>query len=191
MNTMVSRMSQMHEFVIDRSRYDGANAERSVFSAAPGITEELVREISKQKNEPEWMLQKRLEGYRNFIKTEMPTWGPDLSALDISKIRYFVRPDAKESTSWEEVPEDIRKTFERIGIPEAERRSLSGAGAQYDSDVVYHNLQKIWEEKGVIFENMDVALQKYQELVRKFFMSKSRDAPASLLPHECGAGRPV
>jgi len=164
-------MSQMQEFVIDRSRYDDANQERASFSAAPGVTEDLVKEISRQKNEPGWMLQKRLEGYRNFIQTPMPTWGPDLSALDLDKIRYFVRPDTKESTSWEEVPEDIRKTFERIGIPEAERRSLSGAGAQYDSDVVYHNLQKIWEEKGVIFENMDVAVQKYPELVKKFFMT--------------------
>jgi len=161
----------MQKFVIDRSRYDAANKDQSKFIAKPGLTEELVREISKQKNEPEWMLKKRLQGFKHFQETNMPTWGPSLKDLDLTKIKYFVRPDTEESTSWEDVPQEIRDTFEKIGIPQAERRALSGAGAQYDSDVVYHNLQKVWKDKGVIFENMDVALQKYPELVKKYFMT--------------------
>ena len=160
------------DFVIDRSRYDEANPDRSVYVAEPGLTRELVVEISKQKNEPEWMLQKRLQAFELFQKTSMPNWGPDLSALDLNSITYFVKPDAKESRSWEDVPEEIRKTFDRLGIPEAEKNMLGGVGAQYDSLVIYHNLKKDLEEKGVIFENMDVAVQKYPDLVKKYFMTK-------------------
>ena len=164
-------MKQEQEFVIDRSKYDDANEDTSLFKAPLGLTKELIVEISKQKNEPEWMLQKRLAAFEFFLKTPIPDWGPDLSKLDLNKITYFVRPGVKETNKWEEVPESIRKTAERIGIPEAERRSLSGVGYQYDSDVVYHNLKKEWEDQGVIFENMDVAVQKYPELVKKYFMT--------------------
>ncbi|MBI4148047.1 Fe-S cluster assembly protein SufB [Candidatus Woesearchaeota archaeon] len=159
------------DFVIDRSRYDDANTDTSVFKAPAGLTKETVMEISKQKKEPDWMLQKRLAAFEHFEKTPLPTWGPSLSKLDLNKITYFVRPGAKESKRWEDVPEAIRKTAERIGIPEAEKRALSGVGYQYDSDVVYHNIKKEWEEQGVIFENMDVAVHKYPELVRKYFMT--------------------
>ena len=119
------------------------------------------------------MLQKRLEALRLYEQTPFPDWGPDLSALraDMNSIKYFVKPKAKESTKWEDLPEDIRKTYERIGIPEAEKKSLSGVGAQYDSEIVYHNLKREWEDKGVIFTNMDVAVQKYPDLVRKHFMT--------------------
>ncbi len=164
-------MKQEQEFVIDRSRYDDANEDTSLFKAPLGLTPELIKEISKQKNEPEWMLHKRLAAFEFFLKTPIPNWGPDLSKLDLNKITYFVRPGVKETNKWEEVPESIRKTAERIGIPEAERRSLSGVGYQYDSDVVYHNLKKEWEDQGVIFENMDVAVQKYPDLVKKYFMT--------------------
>lgn len=163
---------QRADIVIDRSRYEEANPDRSVYVAKPGLTRELVIEISKQKNEPEWMLQKRLQAFELFQKTPIPTWGPDLSRLDLDQIIYYIRPDAQESTRWEDVPEDIRRTAERIGVPEAERRVLGGTGFQYDSSVVYHKLKKELEEKGVIFENMDVAVQKYPELVRKYFMTK-------------------
>lgn len=159
-------------FNIDRSRYDESNEDRSRYKSQPGITEEIVREISRQKNEPAWMLEKRLKAFGFFKNTPMPNWGPDLSGLDLSKIIYFVRPDAQESRTWEEVPEDIKNTFEKLGIPEAERHALGGVGAQYDSDVVYHSLKKQWEDKGVIFENMDVAVQKYPELVKKYFMTQ-------------------
>jgi len=159
------------DFVIDRSRYDDANADTSVYKAPVGLTKETVMEISKQKKEPDWLLQKRLAAFEHFEKTPLPTWGPSLSKLDLNKITYFVRPGAKESKRWEDVPEAIRKTAERIGIPEAEKRALSGVGYQYDSDVVYHNIKKEWEDQGVIFENMDVAVHKYPELVRKYFMT--------------------
>ncbi|MBI2564791.1 Fe-S cluster assembly protein SufB [Candidatus Woesearchaeota archaeon] len=164
-------MKQVTELKIDRSIYDEANPDRSKYIAKPGLTKELIIEISKQKNEPDWMLQKRLKAFELFQKTQIPNWGPNLSNLDLNQITYFVRPDAKESTHWEDVPEEIRKTAEKIGIPEAEKHSLGGASFQYDSDGVYHNLKKEWEDKGVIFENMDVAVKKYPELVKKYFMT--------------------
>ncbi|PIR03044.1 MAG: Fe-S cluster assembly protein SufB [Candidatus Magasanikbacteria bacterium CG11_big_fil_rev_8_21_14_0_20_43_7] len=162
----------IQNITIDRSLYDTANEERSVFRASPGITEEVVREISKQKNEPAWMLEKRLKAYELFKQTPMPTWGPDLSKLNLDEITYFIRPDATESTSWDDVPDDIKETFNKLGIPEAEKNALAGVGAQYDSDVIYHNIKKELAEQGVIFENMDVAVQKYPELVQKYFMTQ-------------------
>ena len=163
---------QMQEFVIDRSRYDEAAPILNKYVAKPGLSEELIRFISKSKNEPEWMLQKRLQGYEFFKKTSIPKWGPDLSKLDLDKITYYVDPGMKESKKWEDVPEEIRKVAERIGIPEAERKSLGGAGFQFDSQMAYHNLKKELEEQGVIFENMDIAIQKYPELVKKYYMNK-------------------
>ncbi|HLD42919.1 MAG TPA: Fe-S cluster assembly protein SufB [Candidatus Nanoarchaeia archaeon] len=161
----------MQTFAIDRSLYDNANEGTTEFQAEPGLSESVVRKISKEKNEPEWMLKLRLQALKSFNATPIPAWGPDLSKLDLSKIIYYVKPGAKKnSRSWEEVPEKIRRTFEKIGIPEAERRALSGAGAQYDSEIIYHNLKKEWEEKGVIFENMDVAVHTHPDLVRKYFM---------------------
>ncbi len=162
----------MQDFSIDRSRYDEANPDRSRYAAKPGLSRELVLEISRQKGEPEWMRDKRLAAFDLYLKTPLPSWGPSLSKLDLNRIVYYVRPDAKESRSWDDVPEDIKKTFDRIGIPEAERKSLSGVGAQYDSDVVYHSLKKEWEDKGVIFENMDAAVHKYPEIVKKYFMTQ-------------------
>ncbi|MFQ5474836.1 MAG: Fe-S cluster assembly protein SufB [Candidatus Nanoarchaeia archaeon] len=161
----------MKDFSIDRSRYDDANTDRSRFISTPGLDEALVREISKQKEEPVWMLKKRLEGLKAFQNTPLPDWGPGLEGLDLEKIRYFVRPDAEQSTAWEDVPEEIRATFAKIGIPEAERKALSGVGAQYDSSVVYHKLKETWEKQGVIFENMDTAVRKYPDLVKKYFMT--------------------
>lgn len=161
----------MADFDIDRSVYDDANVSRLKYSSDPGLTEEIVREISKQKNEPAWMLEKRLKAFEMFKRTPLPSWGPSLAKLDLDKITYFVRPDTKEARKWDDVPADIRRTFEKIGIPEAERRALAGVGAQYDSDIVYHNIKAEWEAKGVIFENMDVAVQKYPDLVREYFMT--------------------
>ncbi len=161
----------MDDFKVDRARYDDAVTTKSEFVSKPGISEELVRLISKTKNEPEWMLKKRLQGLDFFNKTTIPKWGPDLSALDLDKITYYVKPGAQEATKWEDVPEEIRRTAERIGIPEAEKRALGGAGFQFDSDMMYHNLQKQWKDKGVIFENMDVAVQQYPALVKKYFMT--------------------
>ncbi len=157
---------------INRENYDKYNEERLVYKSEEGLTEELVREISESKNEPEWMTQKRLEGFKVFNEKAVPSWGPSLSDLDLTKIHYFMRSDAKKnSKKWEEVPEDIKKTFERLGIPEAERKSLAGAGAQYESEIVYHNLKKEWEAKGVIFLDMDEAVKEYPDLVKKHFMT--------------------
>src|SRR3989344_3595639 len=159
------------EINIDRKLYDSADDHTPKLVAQPGITEEIVRMISETKNEPEWMLEKRLKGLKLFFETPMPTWGPDLSQLDVNKIIYFVDPNAKETDNWDEVPEEIKRTFDRLGIPEAEKNVLAGVGAQYDSNVVYHNILKELKDKGVIFENMDVAVQKYPELVKKYFMT--------------------
>lgn len=162
---------QLH-FTVSRELFDDANVDTSKFKSQPGITENIVREISRQKHEPDWMLQKRLAAFELFQQTGMPQWGPDLSQLDLDQIIYYVRPNTEESNTWEDVPEDIKQTFDRLGIPEAEKTALAGVGAQYDSDVVYHNIQQSLQEKGVVFENMDVAVQKYPELVQKYFMTQ-------------------
>lgn len=161
------------DFEIDRSKYDDANVEQNSYASNPGeLNEDLVKEISKTKGEPEWMLQKRLDGLKLYNETKMPDWGPSLERLDLTQIRFFVKPGTEEKQSWADLPEDIKRTFERIGVPEAERKALSGAGAQYDSEIVYHNLKEEWEKKGVVFENMDVAVKKYPELVKEHFMTK-------------------
>jgi len=157
---------------IDRSTYDHYNKDNLIYKAKPGLTKEIVEEISAQKKEPEWMLKKRLKAFEIFQKMPLPTWGPNLKDLDLNEIIYFQRPDAKNNaTKWEDVPEDIKKTFERLGIPEAEKKALAGAGAQYESDVVYHNLKKEWEDQGVIFLDCDEALRQHEDLVKKYFMT--------------------
>ncbi len=160
------------EFKFDRSVYDKANLNsKSKYIAKPGITKELILKISSDKKEPEWMLNKRLKALELYEKTKTPTWGPDISMLNLDEIVYYVDPDTMESKDWSTVPDDIKETFEKLGIPQAEREALSGVGAQYDSGMVYHNLKKEWEEKGVIFENMDIAVQKYPDIVKKYFMT--------------------
>ncbi len=159
-------------FEVVREAFDHYNPEDLKFKAETGLNEEIVRQISKDKNEPEWMLNKRLKGLEIFNKKSMPTWGPDLSDLNLDDIHFYLKPNAlKNSRNWEDVPSAIKKTFERLGIPEAEKKSLAGAGAQYESEVVYHNLKKSLEEQGVIFLDMDEAVQKYPELVQKYFMT--------------------
>ncbi len=137
-----------------------------------GPTEELVRKISATKKEPEWMLELRLKGLALWRETRMPNWGPDLSGLDLVDITYYADPGVKETDDWKDLPKEITDTFEKLGIPKAERDYLGGVGAQYDSGIVYHRIQKQLSDKGVIFENMDVALEKYPELVKEHFMTK-------------------
>ncbi|MDP3734416.1 MAG: Fe-S cluster assembly protein SufB [Nanoarchaeota archaeon] len=156
---------------LNREKYDQADDHTPRFIAEPGITEEVVRLISATKKEPQWMLEKRLKALQLFQETAIPTWGPDLSDLDLNNIVYFIDPNAVESSNWDDVPAEIKRTFDKLGLPEAEKKVLAGVGAQYDSSVVYHNLEKTLKEKGVIFENMDVAVQKYPELVQKYFMT--------------------
>ena len=156
-----------------KEMFEHRNPDRHSYKVEPGLNEEVIKAISKHKNEPEWMLDFRLKSFEVYNKLPVPSWGADLSALDTEKITYFAVPDAKHNAkSWDEVPEEIKKTFQRLGIPEAEQKYLAGAGSQYDSLVVYHNLKKDLQEKGVIFEDMDVALQKYPELVKEYFMTK-------------------
>jgi Fe-S cluster assembly protein SufB len=155
-----------------RESHNGRNAENLRLKSPLGLSENIVRLISKQKDEPAWMLQKRLASFEMFQKRPMPSWGPNLDGLDLAKIRYYMEPDAKHNaTDWNDVPKDIKKTFDRLGIPKAEQEVLSGVGAQYESQVVYHNLKKEWDAKGVIFEDMDVAVQKYPGIVKEYFMT--------------------
>lgn len=136
-----------------------------------GLSEALVRHISSVKKEPEWMLEKRLQAFELYQKASMPTYGPDLSGLDLENMVYYVDPSVSEKDDWKELPKEITDTFEELGIPKAEREYLGGVGAQYDSGMVYHRLKESLSSKGVIFENMDVALEKYPDLVKKYFMT--------------------
>lgn len=160
------------QITIDRTLYETADDHKAKFVAQKGVDECVVREISKQKEEPAWVLEKRLASLKLFEKAQTPTWGPSLTDLDLSEIRYYVRPDAKEEHSWDDVPDDIKRTFDRLGIPEAEKAALAGVGAQYDSDVVYHNIQEDLKKQGVIFCNMDVAVKEHEELVKKHLMTQ-------------------
>lgn len=141
----------------------------SVFKTPKGINEDIVREISAIKGEPEWMLEYRLKALDCFLKKPMPTWGVDLSRVDFDEYTYYIRPSDKQTNKWEEVPETIKDTFDKLGIPEAEQKYLSGVTTQYESEVVYHNMLKEVQEKGVIFLDVDSGLREYPELFKKYF----------------------
>ena len=143
---------------------------KSIIKFKKGINEDLVRFISQEKKEPKWMLDHRLNSLKIFHKLALPKWGPDLSGLNLDKIIYYKKVVEKESKDWSDVPADIKKTFDDLGIPEAEQKSLAGTGAQYESTAVYHNLREEVRAQGVIFEDMDVAVHKYPDLVKKYFM---------------------
>jgi len=165
-------MAQQSVKNIDRNVYDSSNPENLLIKSTPGINEELIRQISFQKGEPEWMLEKRLEALRIFNELELPKWGPNLNKLNLDEIHYYVKPNAKKnSTSWDDVPQDIKNTFEKLGIPKAEREVLAGVGAQYDSEVIYHSLKQELKDKGVIFLDCDEALIQHPELFKKYFMT--------------------
>lgn len=157
---------------IDRSRYDHADAVNVRWRSRAGIDEDVVRQISAYKQEAAWILDKRLQGLRHFEARKVPTWGPDLSGLKLDEITYFVDPGQAEQKKWEDVSPTIRRTFERLGIPEAERAALAGVGAQYEATMAYHRLKEQWEKLGVIFENFDTALTRYPDLVRPYFMTR-------------------
>lgn len=157
---------------LNRSVFDRANQQSYALKAEKGLSEALIRRISSDKKEPEWMLKHRLKSLAAFLKMPLPTFGVDLSDIDFDSLIYYAAPSEMSgyATKWEDVPEDIKRTFERLGIPEAERKVLAGTGAQYDSLNAYHKLKEEWEKKGVIFEDMDMALQKYPDLVKEYFM---------------------
>ncbi|MEN9922597.1 MAG: hypothetical protein RIS09_111 [Actinomycetota bacterium] len=139
-------------------------------SARRGLNEDVVRDISAKKNEPEWMLNLRLKGLELFDKKPLPNWGSDLTTIDFDNIKYFVRSTEKQATSWEELPEDIKNTYDKLGIPEAEKKRLiAGVAAQYESEVVYHKIREDLEEQGVIFLDTDTALKEYPEMFQEYF----------------------
>ena len=155
---------------INRSIYDIKNKDEYDFKIKKGLSPEIIEEISKQKNELTWMREFRLKALEMYNKLEMPTWGPDISELNMDDIATYVRPKSKLNTSWEEVPEDIKNTFDSLGIPEAEKRALAGVGAQYDSEVVYHSIREDLQKQGVIYTDMETAVKEYPELVKEHFM---------------------
>jgi Iron-regulated ABC transporter membrane component SufB len=151
-----------------RERY-GFRANTVYSDLKKGISEDVVREVSGIKKEPEWMLKKRLLGYKVFKSKPNPEWGPSLKEIDYDDIYYYVNPNAKKSVNWEELPFEIKETFDKLGIPEAEKKFFAGAEAQYDSEVVYHHLKEELENQGVIFTNMENAVANYPEIVTKYF----------------------
>ena len=150
--------------------YGWADSDVAGASARRGLSEEVVRDISGKKGEPEWMLKLRLKGLKLFEKKPMPTWGSDLTGIDFDNIKYFVRSTEKQAESWEDLPEDIKRTYDKLGIPEAEKQRLvAGVAAQYESEVVYHQIREDLEEQGVIFLDTDTALKEHPELFREYF----------------------
>ncbi|MDQ0374920.1 Fe-S cluster assembly protein SufB [Cellulomonas humilata] len=157
---------------IGNYNYGWHDADTAGAVATRGLSEAKVREISALKNEPEWMLKTRLKSLRLFDKKPMPWWGSDLSGIDFDNIKYFVRSTEKQATSWEDLPEDIKSTYDRLGIPEAEKQRLvAGVAAQYESEVVYHQIQESLEEQGVIFLDTDTALREHPEIFEQYFGS--------------------
>jgi Fe-S cluster assembly protein SufB len=150
-------------------KYGFHDPENYTFKSEKGLNENEVRQLSARKDEPAWMLERRLQALGIYQRKPVPQWGGDLSQLDDQDIFYYVRADDKRSRDWNEVPDYIRDTFDRLGIPEAEQKFLAGVGAQYESEVVYHNLHKRWEEQGVIFVDTDTGLQEYPELFKQYF----------------------
>ena len=153
----------------DDYKYDFKDNSKDIFNTGKGLNEDVIRAISKAKDEPDWMLEFRLKAYRNFIKFPFPSFGPDVSDLDFDSYTYFTRYAKNEKTNWDEVPETIKNTFKKLGIPEAEQKYLSGAATQYESEMVYHNMLEEVKEKGVIFLSTDMALKLYPDLFKKYF----------------------
>ena len=156
---------------INRSIYDIKDEEKDAYRIQSGLTEDIVLKISEEKHDPDWMRELRLKSLKIYNELKVPDWGPSIEGLDMENIATYVRPNTKMQASWEDVPEDIKNTFERLGIPKAERESLAGVGAQYDSELVYHNVRKEVEDQGVVYTDMESALTgEYADMVREHFM---------------------
>ena len=156
---------------INRSVYDIKDTEKDAYRIRQGLTEEIVRKISEEKHDPAWMLEFRLKSLEIYNELQVPDWGPSIDGLNMDNIATYVRANTSMKGTWEEVPEDIKETFERLGIPKAERESLAGVGAQYDSELVYHNVRKEVEDQGVIYTDFESALVgEYADMVREHFM---------------------
>ena len=157
------------ELGLDEYKYDFVTDDQPIFKSKKGLSEEVVRQISAHKEEPEWMLEFRLKALEIYESKPMPTWGGDLTQLNLDEIYFYVRPQDRMERSWDDVPQEIKDTFEKLGIPEAERKVLAGVGAQYESEMVYHSLREEWEEQGVICESIEDGLKRYPELFREHF----------------------
>ena len=155
---------------LGRYQFGWADSDAAGAAAKRGLNEDVVRDISAKKNEPEWMLDMRLKGLKLFQRKPMPTWGAELNGIDFDNIKYFVRSTEKQATTWDDLPEDIKNTYDKLGIPEAEKQRLvSGVAAQYESEVVYHQIREDLEEQGVLFLDTDTALREQPELFREYF----------------------
>jgi Fe-S cluster assembly protein SufB len=154
---------------LDQYRYGFRDEENYVFKSRKGLDHEIVDEISWMKGEPDWMRALRHKSLDIFFAKPVPTWGGDLSRLDYEDIYYYIKPVETQGRSWDEVPDDIKRTFDRLGIPEAERKFLAGAGAQYESEAVYHSLKEEWERQGVVFVDSDTGLREYEEVYKEYF----------------------
>lgn len=155
---------------MDRGIYDVKNEDRFSFKSDKGLTKEIIETISEEKNEAKWMKDFRLKSLDIYNKLKLPSWGPSLDSLDMDNIVTYVRPKSNLVGSWNEVPEDIKKTFDLLGIPEAEKKSLAGVGAQYDSEVVYHSIKEELVKQGVIYTDMETAVREHEDLVKQYFM---------------------
>lgn len=156
---------------IDRSIYDIRDEENDAYRMQSGLTPEIIEKLSKEKNDPVWMQQFRLQSLQIYNETPVPNWGPSLEGLDIDNIATYVRPNTKMQNNWENVPKDIKDTFDRLGIPQAERKSLAGVGAQYDSELVYHNVRAGVAAEGVVYMDIESAMKgEYADMVKKYFM---------------------
>ncbi|MGD8319654.1 MAG: Fe-S cluster assembly protein SufB [Gemmatimonadota bacterium] len=161
----------MRDLDLDEHKYNFVTEGKPVFQTQRGLSEEVVRQISAHKEEPEWMLEFRLKALEIYNAKPMPTWGGDLRGLEetLDEIYFYVRPQDRMGRTWDEVPQEIKDTFEKLGIPEAERKILAGVGAQYESEMVYHSLRKEWEEKGVIFDSIEDGLKNHPDIFREYF----------------------
>ncbi|HEV3129258.1 MAG TPA: Fe-S cluster assembly protein SufB, partial [Solirubrobacteraceae bacterium] len=167
----VTENQQLRDINADYTeRYGFHDAENYLYKAPKGLSRELVEKISEFKSEPQWMREFRLKALDHFLARPQPTWGsPLLAEVDYDNIHYFVRASERAERSWDDVPDDVKKTFDRLGIPEAERKFLSGVGAQYESEVVYHQVREDLEKQGVIFMDMDSGLREHEDIVRQYF----------------------
>lgn len=160
----------LDNIVADEYQYGFKTETKNAFDTGKGLSEDVVRQISAIKNEPEWMLNFRLKAYQKYVEMDLPTWGADdLSAIDFDEITYYVKPGGKNSNDWNEVPEEIKDTFDKLGIPEAEQKYLAGVHTQFESEVVYHNMMDELSNQGIVFLDTDSALREYPELFEKYF----------------------
>lgn len=167
--TVPTQTRNIVENTVGQYKFGFKTESKAVYKSPKGLNREIIMEISRRKSEPNWMLEFRLKAYDIFLSKPMPTWGGDLSGIDFDNIYYYLQPQDRSRKSWDEIPKEIKDTFEKLGIPEAERKFLAGSGAQFESEVVYHSLHETLRKKGVIFESADEGLKKYPEIFKEYF----------------------